>query len=113
MHPFFIPPEFQQAVMAKKPIETVCGYSCSACDHHKKECPGCEKTRGKPFWTAFVDADICPVYDCCKNERKLPHCGKCPDLMCERFTRFKDPGMSEEEAAAARAAMETALRARL
>ena len=98
--------------MATKKIETVCGYSCSGCDHHTKECPGCEKTKGKPFWTAYAGVECCPVYDCCVNEKKLPHCGKCPDLVCERFTRFKDPGMSEEEAAAALLQMEHELRAR-
>jgi hypothetical protein len=98
--------------MAKKEIETVCGYSCTGCDHHGKECPGCGATQGKPFWTAFVGVETCPVYDCCANERKLPHCGKCPDLMCERFTRFRDPGMSVEEAAACLDEMEENLRAR-
>ncbi|MCK9578836.1 MAG: DUF3795 domain-containing protein [Methanoregula sp.] len=98
--------------MATKKIETVCGYSCTGCDHHKKECPGCEATRGKPFWTALANVECCPVYDCCVNERKLPHCGKCPDLVCERFTRFKDPGMTDEQAADCLAAMERELRAR-
>lgn len=98
--------------MAKKKLLTVCGYSCSDCDHLGKECPGCAKTEGKPFWTQFVDAPACPVYDCCVNIKELQHCGKCPDLICERFTRFKDPGMSEEQAATALAAMERELRAR-
>jgi hypothetical protein len=93
-------------------IQTVCGSSCSDCDHLKKECPGCGATKGKPFWTAYVGVDCCPVYDCCVNDRKLPHCGKCPDLMCERFTRFKDPDMSDAEAAAGLAAMERELRGR-
>jgi len=98
--------------MAEKKIETVCGYSCSDCDHHGKECPGCEKTKGKPFWTAFVNVGCCPVYDCCVNEKKLPHCGKCPDLVCERFTRFKDPNRTEEETQAALLEIEKELRAR-
>ena len=98
--------------MVKKKIETVCGYSCSDCDHHKKECPGCEKSNGKPFWTAFVDAVCCPVYDCCTNDRKLPHCGKCPDLICERYTRFKNPEITDEQAAAALTAAKNELRNR-
>lgn len=98
--------------MAKKRIETVCGYSCSDCDHHGNECRGCESTQGKPFWTHFVEIDTCPIYDCCINDRMLPHCGKCPDLICERFTRFKDPGLSEDEAQAALRRMEQDLRAR-
>ncbi len=98
--------------MEKKKIETVCGYSCSGCDHHGNECPGCEATKGKPFWTVYAGVECCPVYDCCVNEKRLPHCGKCPDLVCERFTRFKDPGMSDEEATAALLRMEQELRAR-
>lgn len=98
--------------MASERIENVCGYSCSDCDHHGNACRGCEPTGGKPFWTDFVAVDICPVYDCCINERKLPHCGKCPDLVCERFTRFKDPGMSEDEAKSVLRRMEQELRAR-
>jgi hypothetical protein len=97
--------------MTKK-IETVCGYSCTGCEHHGNECPGCEAMKGKPFWTAYAGVECCPVYDCCVNDKGLPHCGKCPDLVCERFTRFKDPGMSEEEAAAALLRMEQELRAR-
>lgn len=93
-------------------IQTVCGYSCSTCDHHRNECPGCTKTTGKPFWIAYAGIDRCAIYDCCTNDRKLQHCGKCPDLICERFTRFKDPGMSDTEAAACLAAMEKELRKR-
>jgi hypothetical protein len=48
----------------------------------------------------------------CLNERKLSHCGKCPDLMCERFSRFKDPDMIEEQAKAGLRQMELDLRAR-
>jgi hypothetical protein len=46
------------------------------------------------------------------NERKLLHCGKCPDLMCERFSRFKNPDVSDEIQAGILAAMEQELRAR-
>jgi hypothetical protein len=99
--------------MAKKKCETVCGYSCSDCDHHGKECPGCEKTKGIPFWTAFTGIERCEIYDCCNNDKKLPHCGKCPELMCDRFNRLKDnPEMNEAEATACLAAMERELRER-
>lgn len=101
-----------QVCMAKKKIETVCGFSCSDCDHHKKDCPGCEETTGKPFWTAFVNIDQCPIYECCMTIKTLPHCGKCPELVCERFTRFKNPEMTDEQAAAGLAAAEKELRAR-
>jgi hypothetical protein len=99
--------------MEKKKIETVCGYSCSTCDHHGKECPGCGETEGKPFWTAFIGIDRCAIYECCTNDRKLPHCGKCPDMMCERFNRLReDPDMNDAEVTACLAAMETELRSR-
>jgi hypothetical protein len=98
--------------MAKNTIQTVCGYSCSGCEHLGKECPGCEVTAGKPFWTAYVDTKTCPVYECCVMERHYPHCGKCPDLMCERFTRFKDPDMTDEQARDVLARMERDLRSR-
>lgn len=99
--------------MEKKKIQTVCGYSCSGCDHYTNQCPGCEATKGKPFWTAYAGIDQCQIYACCITERKLPHCGKCPELMCERFNRFKeDPSLNEAEATACLAAMEKELRAR-
>jgi len=85
--------------MAKKKMQTICGFSCTDCNYLEKECPGCEAKKGKVFWTAYVGADCCPIYDCCVNDRRLPHCGKCPDLVCERYTRFKDPNVSEEVAA--------------
>ena len=94
--------------MAKK-IETVCGYSCSDCNHQGKVCSGCSETGGKPFWNAFVGIDCCPIYDCCMTEKNLPHCGKCPELVCERFTRFKNPETSEEEQSAHLAAMKREL----
>lgn len=99
--------------MAKKKIVTVCGYSCSDCDHTGKECPGCTKTGGKPFWTTYIGIDQCAIYDCCVNDRRFPHCGRCPDLMCERYNRIRDtPGISEAEATACLAAMEKELRGR-
>jgi len=101
-----------RGIMATKKIETVCGYSCSDCDHYRNECAGCAKTKGTPFWVAFMGIERCAIYDCCNN-RKLPHCGKCPDLMCERFNRIRDdPHLNEAEAAACLIAMERELRAR-
>lgn len=110
------PPVYYQehvpVIMGKKKIETVCGYSCSDCEHLGAECEGCITNHGKPFWTQFVGVVTCPVYECCVHERKLPHCGRCPDLICERFTRFKDPGMSDEESEAGLIRMEKELRSR-
>ena len=49
------------------------------------------------MWTA----DICPVYKCCLD-KAVEHCGKCGEMPCERWTRYKDPNVSEEEGAAER-----------
>lgn len=98
--------------MEGKKTETVCGYSCSDCDHKGNECRGCVRTMGSPFWTHFAGIETCPVYDCCVNDRKLPHCGRCPDLVCERFTRYTDPDMSPEQASDALIRMEQELRSR-
>lgn len=57
------------------------------------------KRLGKPFWTELFDADVCPVYDCCIRERGLEHCGQCPGLICERFTRYREPAIDDELAA--------------
>ena len=93
-------------------IETICGYSCTECNHHGVECPGCGATGGKPFWATDAGVDACPVYDCCANKKNLPHCGRCPDLMCEQFSRSKNPDTSEEEAKAILLRMEQEIRAR-
>ena len=95
-----------------KRIETICDYSCSDCDHHGNGCTGYGETKGILFWTPFAGVDCCLVYGCCINERKLAHCGKCPDQVCEKFTRFKDPDRSEEESKAVLTQMEQELRAR-
>lgn len=111
--PVFYRAGWQLYGMAKKKIQTVCGYSCSDCDHHGKECKGCGETKGIPFWTAFIGINRCEIYDCCTNDRKLPHCGKCPEMLCSRFDRIRDtPGITEAEAGAALAAMENELRSR-
>ena len=96
--------------MAKRSIN-VCGHSCTDCDHHKNECPGCRPTSGKPFWTTLMGADSCPIYTCCAFDRNLPHCGKCPELMCERFHRFRDPSMTDDQVAESLAGVERTLRA--
>jgi hypothetical protein len=81
----------------------VCGVICDECEH-REECGGCDHVKGRPFWTAYVGAEICPVYACCTGERHFAHCGECPDLLCERFTRYRDPDVGEEEG---RAGLET------
>lgn len=86
----------------------VCGTICTECDY-LPECGGCKAVRGRPFWTASVGIEECPIYECCVGERHLDHCGECPEVVCERFTRFRDPDVTDEEAAAALETMKTRL----
>jgi len=79
-------------------IPTVCGMYCDECDHFEKDCSGCDESDGSVFWTQFVDSDVCPVHECCANEKQLPHCGLCELMTCDKYFRFRDPGVSEEEA---------------
>lgn len=79
-------------------IPTVCGMYCDECDHYEKDCQGCDEVEGSTFWTEYVDIESCPVYDCCVNKRKLTHCGHCNEMPCERYFRFRDPEMTEEDA---------------
>lgn len=78
-----------------------CGIICGKCEYYPGDCPGCRSVKGAPFWVNFVKVARCPIYECCMVEKKLDHCGPCPDLPCERFSRFRDPSVSEEEAARA------------
>jgi len=53
---------------------------------------------GKPFWTAQIKDKICPLYNCCINQKQLEHCGLCNEFPCETFTELHDPSLGEEEA---------------
>jgi TfoX/Sxy family transcriptional regulator of competence genes len=77
-----------------KKIISPCGAVCKECKSYPKECGGCAKIKGKVFWLEYVGADICPIYQCCKDKGEK-HCGNCPKLPCEKF--MKDPNFSEEE----------------
>jgi len=79
-------------------IPAVCGMYCDECDHFEKDCPGCDESDGCVFWTEYVDADVCPVQECCTNVKHLAHCGLCDEMPCEKYFRFHDPGVSEDEA---------------
>ena len=49
------------------------------------------------YWKKGYGKDVCPMYDCCINEKKLPHCGKCDDLPCEIHYSMQDPSTTKEE----------------
>lgn len=75
-----------------------CGAVCAECERFPARCGGCRKIKGKVFWLSFTGEDCCAVYDCCVNQKRQEHCGKCPSLPCQRFT--SDPTLSEKENAA-------------
>jgi hypothetical protein len=75
----------------------VCGLYCGECEYLGKQCQGCGYVEGKPFWAAQVPSGVCPFHDCCRNRKKLEHCGLCNDSPCNMFTELRDPNMSEEE----------------
>ena len=113
IYPLFILPAEYFRIWQKRRSKRSAGIPVAGVITIKKSVPNAGRQRGNPFWTAFIGIDRCAIYDCCTNDRKLPHCGKCPELMCERFNRIKeDPNMNEAEAVACLAEMENELRAR-
>ena len=41
--------------------------------------------------------EVCPLHDCCRNQKQLEHCGLCEDFPCETFNALRDPNMSDDE----------------
>lgn len=78
-------------------LAPVCGIYCGTCEYLQGQCQGCGAVQGKPFWTAQMNVEVCPLYDCCINKKGLEHCGLCDELPCEMFASFYDPSLSPEE----------------
>jgi hypothetical protein len=98
--------------MADANYATVCGLYCGQCEYLGKNCQGCGQTEGKPFWAAQLPSGTCPFYDCCRNQRRLEHCGVCKDFRCNKFTELRDPSWTEEQFQESLAKREAALRRR-
>ena len=85
--------------MTNRNYAAPCGLYCGECEHLGENCKGgCGVVQGKPFWTALMKVEICPLYDCAVNKHKLEHCGKCAQLPCGLFREFHDPALSPDEA---------------
>ncbi len=84
--------------MIDKALAPVCGLYCGSCDYFKKQCQGCGHVKGKPFWAAQINDKICPLHNCCLNQKQLEHCGLCDECPCKTFTELRDPSLGEEEA---------------
>jgi len=75
----------------------VCGLYCGACELLSMKCRGCGYEQGKPFWTDMLPTKICPLYECCQNQKGWEHCGQCDDFPCKTFLELRDPSLTEEE----------------
>lgn len=63
-------------------FESRCGLSCSSCEGRGQvKCNGCINM-DKPFW-----GGECGVKTCCE-EKKINHCGECPEFPCETLTNM-------------------------
>jgi hypothetical protein len=74
-----------------------CGVYCGSCHLLGDSCLGCGYVDGSPFWVASVGMTVCPLHSCCRNEKRLEHCGLCDGFPCELFLGMRDPDMSEEQ----------------
>ena len=83
--------------MTDKNYAPVCGIYCRDCDFLGNQCQGCGYINGKPFWTTQLPSGICPLYDCCINQKQIEHCGLCDDFPCRTFMELRDPNMSDTE----------------
>lgn len=75
----------------------VCGIYCAECPFLGQQCAGCGQVDGKPFWTSQIPGAVCPLHDCCRNKKKLEHCGLCAEFPCKTFNELRDPNMSDQE----------------
>lgn len=62
-----------------------CGRNCYECRHFPHECVGCNEEMGRVFWLQYVDEVICPIYNCCRNEKEALDCGVCRAHPCWRY----------------------------
>lgn len=72
-----------------------CGIYCGECPFLEIQCQGCGYVDGKPFWTAQTPSGVCPLHDCCRNQKHLEHCGLCPEFPCRTFLQLRDPSMTD------------------
>ena len=84
--------------MPDKNLAPVCRLYSGPCEYFENHCQGCGYVKGRPFWTAQMELEACPLYDCCLNKKRLEHCGLCDEFPCDIFTELRDPSLSEEAA---------------
>lgn len=77
-------------------IISCCGVVCSECQYYPAECKGCPTIKGHAFWLENTGEEICTIYECCTNQKKLPHCARCDKLSCNRYDG-SDPTKTQKE----------------
>ena len=98
--------------MAALDLAAVCGTYCGTCRYYKLRCEGCGAVKGKPFWVKEYHREVCRLYDCAVNHKRLAHCGECAELPCAIFTKSADPSLTPAQAEASRTARIRELRLR-
>ncbi|MDD7793571.1 DUF3795 domain-containing protein [Clostridium sp. 'White wine YQ'] len=62
-----------------KDLIGMCGTYCGVCEWKEKtNCPGCQKSKGQPFWGKCSIAS-------CSIEKGFNHCGHCTSVPCEKL----------------------------
>lgn len=84
--------------MSDSNLAPVCGLYCGTCTFLGSQCQGCGHVEGRPFWTSQMKIAVCPLYDCCVNQKQQQHCGLCSEFPCAIFNELRDPSLSDEEA---------------
>jgi len=74
-----------------------CGVKCDECKDYRQTCRGCRADKGVVYWAKYVNQTICPIYDCCINQKKFEDCGPCEKLPCHIYYDTQDPATSREE----------------
>lgn len=76
-------------------ILSCCGMECRKCRCYRTICEGCNESFGRVFHAP--EGQVCPIYECCVNQKKHKGCGGCNSIPCDIWRKTKDPSFSEEE----------------
>ncbi|MBN1532126.1 MAG: DUF3795 domain-containing protein [Spirochaetes bacterium] len=83
-----------------KSLATCCGNDCTECQYYRERCEGCVFRKGRPFWVNYAAGEVCTLYRCCMEQKRLAHCGLCVQFPCETFMNMEqsNPDMSPDQA---------------
>lgn len=73
-------------------IVACCGCICNECPYYQKECGGCPKIQGKPFWLEYTGEERCSIYRCCVEERNCPTAADAVNSRAAGMTSRTPPG---------------------